>query len=101
MCSNHGWSLQSLYSVSCSSFSDIQNGATQCARQIIVSRLTIRWNTAAPSDEDLIIQDIASVQEELSRWKALGIMTDEDEIEDFDLVRFWQVSISLFPCYNT
>ncbi len=55
---------------------------------------------SASSEEDLIIQDIAAVQEELSRWKALGIMTDEDEIEDFDLVRFWQVSTSLFPCYD-
>jgi hypothetical protein len=57
-------------------------------------------SNSAPSEEDLIIQDIAAVQEELSRWKALGIMTDEDEIEDFDLVRFWQVSVSLFPCYG-
>ena len=55
---------------------------------------------SASSEEDLIIQDIAAVQEELSRWKALGIMTDEDEIEDFDLVHFWQVSTSLFPCYD-
>ena len=51
-------------------------------------------NTVAPSEEDLIIQDMASIQEELSQWKALGIMVNENEIEDFDLIRFWQVSIS-------
>ena len=51
-------------------------------------------STVAPSEEDLIIQDMASIQEELSRWKALGIMVNENEIEDFDLIRFWQVSIS-------
>jgi hypothetical protein len=57
-------------------------------------------STSALSEEDLSTQDMASVQEELSRWKALGIMVDEDEIEDFDLVRFWQVSISLLPCHD-
>jgi hypothetical protein len=57
-------------------------------------------STVAPSEEDLIIQDMASIQEELSRWKALGIMVNEDEIEDFDLVRFWQVSISLLSYYD-
>lgn len=43
------------------------------------------------SDEDLHLQDIAIIQEELQRWISLGIMRNEAEIEDFDLVRFWQV----------
>lgn len=46
---------------------------------------------SAPSDEDLHLQDIAIIQEELQQWISLGIMRDEAEIEDFDLVRFWQV----------
>ena len=61
-------------------------------------------NNSAPSEEDLTIQIMAAVREELSRWKSSGIMMDENEIEDFDLVRFWQVStvcMDLFPCYNT
>jgi hypothetical protein len=48
-------------------------------------------SSSAPSDEDLHLQDIAALREELNRWISLGTMKDEDEIEDFDLVRFWQV----------
>jgi hypothetical protein len=48
-------------------------------------------SSSPPSDEDLHLQDIAIIQEELQRWISLGIMRDEAEIEDFDLVRFWQV----------
>jgi hypothetical protein len=57
-------------------------------------------NNSVSSEEDLIIHIMAAVREELSQWKSSGIMMDEDEIEDFDLVRFWQVSAAPFHCFR-
>lgn len=37
--------------------------------------------------------DTAAVEEELERWLASGLITNTREVEEFDLVRFWQVSL--------
>jgi hypothetical protein len=44
------------------------------------------------SDEDLHEQDLAVANEELQRWTSSGLMSDLFEIEEFDLVVFWNVS---------
>ena len=44
------------------------------------------------SDEDLREQDLAVANEELQRWTSSGLMSDLFEIEEFDLVVFWNVS---------
>ena len=46
----------------------------------------------APSSEDLLARDLMAVQKELEKWNAAGLMTKAEEIEEFDLVLFWQVS---------
>ena len=46
----------------------------------------------APSSEDLLARDLVAVQKELEKWNAAGLMTKAEEIEEFDLVLFWQVS---------
>lgn len=37
-------------------------------------------------------KNLSVVQQELRRWCAAGIITDSEQITEFDLVRFWQVS---------
>jgi hypothetical protein len=50
------------------------------------------------SEEDLHEQDLAAANEELQRWTSSGLMTDSLEIEEFDLVLFWNVStLATFP----
>ena len=50
------------------------------------------------SEVDLREQDLAVANEELQRWTSSGLMTDSLEIEEFDLVLFWNVSIlARFP----
>jgi hypothetical protein len=44
------------------------------------------------SEGDLHEQDLAAANEELQRWTSSGLMTDSLEIEEFDLVLFWNVS---------
>jgi hypothetical protein len=50
------------------------------------------------SEVDLREQDLAVANEELQRWTSSGLMTDSLEIEEFDLVLFWNVStLARFP----
>jgi hypothetical protein len=56
--------------------------------------------SSVPSDEDLHLHDIAAIREELQQWISLGIIQDEREIEDFDLVRFWQVCRMYHLCFH-
>jgi len=54
-------------------------------------------NTPVRSCENPIALDRAAVREELGWWTSTGIMTDYTEIEDFDLVLYWQVcSIAVY-----
>ena len=43
------------------------------------------------SEESLREQDLAAANQELQRWSSSGLMTDSLEIEEFDLVLFWNV----------
>ena len=50
------------------------------------------------SEGDLREQDLAAANEELQQWTSSGLMTDSLEIEEFDLVLFWNVStLARFP----
>ena len=42
--------------------------------------------------EELREQDVAVANEELQRWTASSLMIDPVEVEEFDLVLFWNVS---------
>ena len=54
--------------------------------------------TVSISEEDLHEQDLAAANEELQQWTSSGLMTDSLEIEEFDLVLFWNVStLARFP----
>ena len=38
-----------------------------------------------------VAEDRAAVDREFNQWLGLGIITNEKELEEFDLVRYWQV----------
>jgi hypothetical protein len=53
------------------------------------------------SEESLHEQDLAAANQELQRWTSSGLMTDSLEIEEFDLVLFWNVRThAKFPLVN-
>ena len=51
-------------------------------------------SSEAPSETTNLEQDAedwAGVDKEFNQWLGLGVITDEKELEEFDLVEYWQV----------
>lgn len=48
-------------------------------------------STPEPSPMETEQQDHAVVMEEYQCWVSGGLITNEDELDNFDLVRYWQV----------
>jgi hypothetical protein len=46
----------------------------------------------ALSEEQLLAKDRELVDEELARYFGDGIIEDQDELDDFDIVNYWNVS---------
>ncbi|KAF5387624.1 hypothetical protein D9615_000715 [Tricholomella constricta] len=81
---------QSLSSGSLSSESSMSSHPTTSSEVIAAPEQTL-------SDAEQAVLDEAVVDEELQRWLALGIITNAREVEEFDLVRFWQSKKFEFP----
>ena len=66
--------------------------SSSCSNPLNSEPLNIAPTIRTVSDEDLREQDLAVENEELQRWTSSGLMSDLFEIEEFDLVVFWNVS---------
>lgn len=45
----------------------------------------------SPTEEELRLEDEHFVDAEIRRYRDAGIIEDEEELDDLDLVQYWQV----------